>query len=707
MRNIGLVVMFLAIASASLQALGANQCSQLLKRIEVAKLPADLVDFPVQSPWIKAESEKNIDRLQKANMPAVEAQMKALSYKQAVQETHFQKGSIYVEAGSLMWKNLKGDVTMLVDKLEHPDRGITSLSISPDGNKVAYSTTLSGSDQHVWYIKSVSAQPRSLLQDPLLVRMDGFSWGKDSKTVYYSQFAAIEKVVAGAAPIQVVRSRNLNTGKDRLVFDHGFRANFAVFDVDGGQTLIAHRILGPGSGIKALLSIYKGVRASDGSYKWSTVIEPNRLLGHFLGVIQKDGVDFVVMQTNQFTKRYGISMVPLQHSGKGLATQIKVFSPPANLVLHNSQMHQGQLFLEFYNPKNLKSSLQIVDVTSGTVIETIRFSKLGLLDIGSLGLPVSFNGGDVTVKYTDVLGGAVVLSYNLKSRRYKALANPEVNPFNSKNARVSVESYPSVGGVTVRAIKIYPVDGNGKPVKPKFFMLKSYGMIGIKSAAEPVEAQLTLARGGVYIVPDIRGGAGPNSEWQVAGSRDFDLRFADINATAIYMTKHDPMYAKYGFETKDVTVLVGRSYNGSGVLEMAARFPQLAKMFVAIVPVWDFEAQLKESRFGVLAHSDRFPDINPITGDLDLNAQFWGNVAKNNPARLLADIPKDSQLYVFTGGRDDRVDQLHLEEGFARFLLEQLGDSFHYIQNPTASHIPRWYMEEMFTEIDLVFGQAQ
>ena len=232
-------------------------------------------------------------------------------------------------------------------------------------------------------------------------------------------------------------------------------------------------------------------------------------------------------------------------------------------------------------------------------------------------------------------------------------------------------------------------------------------MIGIKSAAEPVEAQLALARGGVYIMPDIRGGAGPNSDWQVAGSRDFDLRFADVNATANYFTKQDPMYAKYKFEAKDMVVLVGRSYNGSGVLEMAARFPNLARMFISIVPVWDFEAQLQESRFGVLAHSDRFPDINSTTGDLDLNGQFWNNVARNNPARLLGDIPKDTDLYVYTGGRDDRVDQLHLEERYARFLATQLGSRFHYIQNPTASHVPRWYIEEMFTEIDLIFAQSR
>lgn len=706
MRFLSVLVTFLVILSASLHSVAASQCSQLFKRIEIAKLPQGLVEFPEQSPWIKTTSEKTLQRLQKSNLAAVEAQIKAQSYKQAVVENNFQNGSLYVEAGNLVWKNRKGEVQLLVDKLEHPDRGITNIAISPDGKKVAYSTTLSGSDQHVWYIKSIASQSRSLLQEPLLVRMDGFSWGKDSETVYYSHFAKIEKVVDGSEPIQVVRVRNLKTGKDRMIFDHGFRANFAIFDVNGGQTLIAHRILGPGAGIKALLMMYKGERKSDGSYHWTALVEPNRWMGHFLGTINKGGVEYAVMQNNHFTKRYGISMVPLKSEGRGLSAQIKVFTPPAHFVVHNSQMHQGHLFLEFYNPKTLQTRWQIVDAHTGKLLENVAFSDYGLLNLGSMGLPVSFNGGDVTVKYTDVLGGAVVLSYNLKTRKLQALANPEANPFNSKNVRVSVVSYPSKDGVTVRAMKMYPVDAQGKPVKPKFFLLKSYGMIGIKSAAEPLEAQMTLLRGGVYVAPDIRGGAGPNSDWQVAGSRDFDLRFADVEATAHYMTKVDPMFAKYNFASKDVTVLVGRSYNGSGVLEMAARFPTLAKMFISVVPVWDFEAQLNESRFGVLAHSDRFPDIHPVTGDLDLNGQFWANVAKNNPARLLHQIPEGTDLYVYTGGRDDRVDQLHLEQGYAQQLAAQLGNHFRYIQNPTASHAPRWYMDRMFAEIDLMFGGA-
>lgn len=682
----------------------AVTCLQMFQKPRVASLPKDLESFPEQSAFIKTLSEQTLDRLKQANYSDVEAQIKVLGYKQAVQETYFQNGSFFIDGGHLVWKKTDGTLVRLVDKDEHPDRGITFTLVSPDGKKIAYSTTLSGSDQHVWYVKSIADSSQHLLSEPILVRMDGFSWGQDSQTVYYSKFSQIDKVVAGVEPINVVRARNLTTGTDQLVFDHGERANYSIYDVDGGKTLIAHRILGPGSGIKALLSLYRGERQKDGSYRWSPFISPNSTMGHFLGVIRKNGQQYAVIHTDQLGKTYGINMVPLMATPQ--QKPISVVAAKPFLVLHNSQMHGGRLFLEYYNPKTLQSSMTIVNAETGAIEKQLRFSDHGLLNYGSLSLPVAFSGPEVTFKYVDVVGNARVFSYNLKTKAIKAEPNPQVNPFDASRVRVETSSFRSADGKVVRALKMYPVDANGKPLKPKFFFVKSYGMIGIKYSAEPLEAQMVLQRGGVYFVADIRGGAGPNSQWQVEGSRDFYLRYADMKAASEHISEKDPIYSSYGFKAEDVVVMLGRSYNGSGMLNMAALNPQTARLFVSVVPVWDSSYQLRQGRFGVISHSDLFPNVNPQTGALILDKDFYANVEEHNPAHRLTQIPPQKKLIVFTGGRDDRVDQVTIEERFVRTLLAQLGDNFHYIQNPTASHVARWYFEELFTLIDLEFGVA-
>ncbi len=684
----------------------ALSCLKVFQKPKVASLPKQLEAFPEQSEFIKALSEQNLARLKQANFLEVETQIKALGYKQAVQETHFQHGSFYIDGGHLVWKKTDGSLVRLVDKDEHPDRGITFTAVSPDGKKIAYSTTLSGSDQHVWYVKSISDQSQHLLKEPILVRMDGFTWGQDSKTVYYSRFSQIDKVITGLEPIVEVRSRDLKTGRDQLVFDHNKRANYAIYDVDGGKNLIAHRILGPGAGIKALLSVYRGQKQKDGSYKWSPLIAVNSTIGHFLGVIRKDGKKYVVMHTDQLGKTYSITMVPLNQSSRS-ARPISVVSAKVNLVLHNSQMHEGKLFLEYYNPYTLQSQMTVVDALTGNIEKQIRFSDHGVLNHGSLSLPTSFLGGEVTFKYTDVLNGVRVFSYNLKTKSLKVLQNPGVNPFDASRVRVATSAFKSVDGKVVRGLKIFPVDAGGTPVKPRFFFVKSYGMIGIKYAAEALEAQMVLQRGGVYFAADIRGGAGTSSQWQVEGSQNFHLRYGDMKAASKYISEQDPMYASYRFKAEDMVVMLGRSYNGSGMLNMAALHSEAARVFVSVVPVWDNQYQLEKGRFGILSHSDFFPKVDPTTGALILDQAFYANVAEHNPANLLTKIPSHKSLIVYTGGRDDRVDQISIEETFVRLLQGQLGDNFHYIQNPTASHGPRWYFEELFTELDLIFGRAQ
>ncbi len=701
MRFFYAIVTLFVISTAAFKAGAQPTCGQIFKRIEPAKLPKELVDFPPQPESIKTLSEKTLKSLE-TNIPKVEAEIKALGYKQAVGEMHFRNGSLFIDAGNLMWKGLDGQLVKLVDKLEHPDRGIDQILVSPDGKKVAYSTTLSLSDQHVWYVKTIAAQSSHLLKNPLLVRMDGFSWGQNSSTIYFSHFAKLEDAIAKKKPIHTVRSLNLNTGRIRNIFKHNEHANFAVYDVDGGNTLIVHRILGPGAGIKALLSVHKGVKQSDGSYKWNPLIAPNSTMGHFLGVIDKNGESFAVMHTNQFGKKYGIAMIPLsaKSPGAGLSS---VVNPQKRLVLHNSQMLNGKLFLEYFDPVNLRTSMHIADAATGGVEKVIRFSDYGVLNNGGLSLPVSFDGPEVTFKYADVLGNARTFSYNVAKKSVVALKNPQPNPFNTAQVRVAVESFKSQDGTTVRGLKIYPVDPAGNPVKPKFFFMKSYGMIGIKYVAEALEAQLVLQRGGVYFVPDVRGGAGPNSDWQVQGSRDFNLRYQDMMAAATYITQLDPMYAKYGFDPKKDLVALGRSYNGAGILNVAARYPEMARMFVSVVPLWDPSRSLREQPFGLIAHSDYFPNIDPKTGNLILDADFFARIEEHNPVNILNQIPKDTTLVVFTGGRDDRVGQYHLEEGYIQTLLNRLGSNLHYIQNPTASHIPRWYFEELFSMIDQTF----
>jgi hypothetical protein len=679
-------------------------CIQFLTPFKVATIPAGSVKFSGPSQLIQETSEATYKRFKKSQIKAVENQLKSLSYKQALQTIAFQNGEVFVEAGHLFWRHKNGFKQLLVRKEEHPERTIKNILISPDGEKIAYSTTLNDSDQNFWYVKSLTSKPKMLLKKPILVRIDGFSWGQDSETLYYSHFSPLKKAMSGAQPIQVVRSRNIVTEEDKLVFDHGFKANFAVQDIDQGKVLIAHRVLGPASGIKTSLLIYKGVLQSNGTYKWTALIRPNKYLGHFLGIRTVRNKQYVVMQNDRFSKRYGISMVSIDDpSSQVFSEQRNIFVPEQDFVLHNSQMHDGKIFLEYYNSKKLTTSLKVFDLERNSIINNLKFSDFDLKDHGAMSLPVSFDGAKVSFKYTDVLGNARVFVYNPIDNTFSALKNPEKNPFDTTGVKIVPFSYFSEDGTEIYSLKIFKTDQSEHVTKPKFFLIKSYGMIGIKHVAEATEAQMTLLRGGVYVVPDIRGGAGPSSDFQKQGAQNFELRFSDVRALSHHITELDPDFSRFNLKAEDSVIIEGRSYMGSGTLTIAALYSRIGKMFFSIVPVWDAEQTLIDGRFGIFSHSDRFPDPNSMTGDLDIHTDFLNEVKKYNPARLLERIPKGTKLYVYTGGLDDRVDQYQIEDKFVRRLLDHLGSDFQFIQDPKASHGTRWYFKQMFMEIDLVF----
>jgi protease II len=698
------------ITAVSARSENVKRNCEFLLTTSVPPLPRDLVQFPPQTKWMEETTADSLNRIGLDNISAADAKLKSFNYKKAIQKLSFQRGNIYNDGGNLIWETSQGEKVTLADKANHPGRGITAISISPDGSKVAYSTTLNSSDQHVWYVKTISRRSRHILAKPILVRMDGFSWSKDNRTVYYSHFSKIEDVLAGRAPIDTIRSRDIFSGKDLEVFDHGFAANFAIADVDGGNTLIAHRILGPGSGIKALLSVYLGKRKTDKNgnaiYDWKPLIEPNSVIGHFLGLTTLDGHAYAIMQSNRFSPRYGIVGVPIHGPLNSTPEAVDILVPSSKYVLHNSQMIQDRLFLEYFDPKTLESVMRVVNVhTPKQVEKEIKFSDYGLLNNGTLNLPASFNGPEVTFRYEDVLNNIRIFSYNLANKSVQALANPEPNPFDTSGVRVEVVSYPSQDGTIVRALKIYKLNKIGKVERPKFIFAKAYGMIGIKYANEPSETLLSLDAGGMYFVMDIRGGAGANSNWQVQGSRNFDLRFQDIAAGIHYLTKLDPTFKGFNLDPKESVVLLGRSYNGSGVLEMAAKYKDLARIYVSVAPVLDTTRQMHEARFGVIAHSDRFPKLDPDTHDLILDDAYWASVEQHNPSSMINNIPGEQEVMIFTGGSDDRIDGLTYEEGIVRKHRDHLGSNLFYLHNMQASHVTRWYFEEVFGRIYSVFGK--
>ena len=121
-------------------------------------------------------------------------------------------------------------------------------------------------------------------------------------------------------------------------------------------------------------------------------------------------------------------------------------------------------------------------------------------------------------------------------------------------------------------------------------------------------------------------------------------------------------------------------------------------MIIPVVPVIDLKAIFEEGWFGRIAHSDLAPPIDE-KGNYILGANFDNYVESINPINHISEIPPRTNLYLFTNGLDDRVDQGGDQEAeFAHALKNQVGeDSFYYHRSIKGNHGNRYYQVLIFS----------
>ena len=216
----------------------------------------------------------------------------------------------------------------------------------------------------------------------------------------------------------------------------------------------------------------------------------------------------------------------------------------------------------------------------------------------------------------------------------------------------------------------YFVVGHRRPAGPGPTLLGGYG--GFEVANTPGYAgalgRVWLARGGTYVLANIRGGGEYGPTWHTQAMRENrHLVFEDFAAVAKDIVDR-------GVTTVDQLAAMGGSNGGLLMGVMLTRYPELFGALVCSVPLLDMR------RFHLLLAGASWV---AEYGDPD-DPDDWEFISEYSPYHNISADRSYPPVLITTSTRDDRVHPGHARKMTA--ALEKSGHQVHYYENIEGGH---------------------
>ena len=232
--------------------------------------------------------------------------------------------------------------------------------------------------------------------------------------------------------------------------------------------------------------------------------------------------------------------------------------------------------------------------------------------------------------------------YNVNSGDYLKFWKPEID-FNSSNYESKQIFYSSKDGTKVPMIITYKkgtkLDGKNPTIL--------YGYGGFNISQTPgfrVTNAVWLEQGGIYAVPNIRGGGEYGRKWHNAGVQTKKQNiFDDFIAAAEYLIE-------YNYTSSDFLAISGRSNGGLLVGAVMTQRPDLMKVALPGVGVLDMLRYHKFTSGAGWAYDD---------GTSDQSVEMFQYLKAYSPVHNIKDNTIYPATLVTTGNHDDRVVPAH------------------------------------------------
>ena len=475
--------------------------------------------------------------------------------------TYFYKND-GLQAQSVLYRTDKnGKTEVFLDPNKFSEKGTTSLagvSFNKNGNLVAYRISEGGSDWNKIII--MNALTKEIIDETIVdVKFSGTSWLGDEGFYYSSYDKPKGSELSAKTDTHKVYFHKLGTKQsaDRLII--------------GGENF-KRRYMGIGVSDDERFEILSASEATNGNELYIKDL--------------KNKTDFIPVQ-----KGYDFNTDFIDSKGDYIYALTDKNAPNMRLVKFNINNPNvwtdvipetenvlsvstggGYIFARYM--KDAVTSMKQFDY-DGKLIRTI--------DLPGIGTASGFGGKekekDLYFSFTNYITPGTIYKYNADSGKSEVYQKPNVK-FNPENYVSEQVFYTSKDGTKIPMMINYKkgtkLDGKNPTI------LYSYGgfNISLQPAFSVVNA-IWMENGGIYAVPNIRGGGEYGKKWHDAGTKMQKKNvFEDFIAAGEYLQQK-------GYTSKEYMALSGRSNGGLLVGATMTMRPDLAKVAFPGVGVLD------------------------------------------------------------------------------------------------------------------------
>ncbi|BET66578.1 prolyl oligopeptidase family serine peptidase [Opitutales bacterium ASA1] len=556
---------------------------------------------------------------------------------------------------SVLWvaESLDAEPVVLLDPNTLSVDGTTALTgyaVSEDGRWLAYGLAVAGSDWNEWRVRDVATRQDTgdLLQ---WVKFSGCSWAKDGSGFYYSRYDAPAEgaKLTGVNEHQKLCFHRLGTpqSEDRVVYvrpDHP-KWGFGGRVTEDGAYLVVHVWQGTERKNRVhyrRLTTDSGERVSDDA-AFVPLLDDFDAAYHFIG---NDGPIFW-FETDADAPKQRIIAVDTRNPGRAHRREIV---PESDATLRDAAFVGGRFVLQYL--RNAHSEVKTF-LSDGTPAEAIELPGIGTAS----GFGGRADATETFYAFTGFTTPGTIYRHDFVTGRSTIWKQPRVD-FDLDAYETSQVFYPSRDGTRVSMFlthrKGLKRDGSN-PV-----LLYGYG--GFDVSLTPAFSTTNLAwmeRGGIYAVPNLRGGGEYGREWHEAGTKLSKQNvFDDFIAAAEWLVAE-------GWTTRERLGIYGGSNGG---LLVGACMTQRPELFGACVPAVGVMDMLRFHKFTIgWAWTSDY-------GSSD-DAEQFAALHAYSPLHNLREGTCYPPTLVTTADHDDRVVPAHSFKFAARLQAVQACDA--------------------------------
>jgi prolyl oligopeptidase len=533
-----------------------------------------------------------------------------------------------------MRRGAAGAEEVLVDPASLSADHTTSVSFegfSNDGSLVAYGVRKGGEDEIAIHL--LDTNTRKELPDvlPRARYLSGPAFKSDKSGFYYSK-------LLDQGPRVYYHVMETDTAQDARVFGNAYAADkiLSVTLSDDGRYVLY--IAFYGSACDRSEVYFQDLKTSGPIVPVVTSLD-----GCFQGDIAGDTL---YLATNFKAPKWKVIAVPL---GTPAQEHWKEIIPEGESRLEDFRLAGGNLVVQYSH--NAASAMKIFGA-GGAVAGEIALPQLGSVE----GFTARWSGNEVFVSFQSFAIPTTIYKYDVSTRKLDTWAKPNV-PIDANAFEVKQVWYESKDKTRVPMFLFYKKGLKLDGAVPT--LMTAYGGFDVsETPSYRDDAVLWVERGGVFALPNLRGGGEFGEDWQHAGMLDKKQNvFDDFFAAAEWLIANH-------YTRPDTLAITGRSNGG---LLMGVSMTQRPDLFGAIVCGYPLLDMVRYQKFLVA----RF--WVPEYGSSDDPAQFPFLYAYSPYHHVIKGRKYPAVLFI-TGDSDTRVAPLHARKMAAEMQAAQGGD---------------------------------